>query len=248
MEVVTKIPWYDCIKGIEEHLSSIKELNDLASARYEAGYNRNEILSEWCILGFIFTDSAGNFSLITQGAPADGCFKNCVPPVISRKDMFTYTNAFTATFTSAIPSVTDICELCKSNWNISNIRDYFHTGQNTRHLSCHRKNIIDKTISRLTNLIIKAEIKFTKIEPVPNEYCLDENFFGPWIIVHTDHGHIKLGDRKRVYEIDWSGIKRNISSNIFVNENVTKSDFFIHAWSDEDAIKYLKKIWNLASH
>jgi hypothetical protein len=79
------------------------------------------------------------------------------------------------------------------------------------------------------------------VEEIPNGYCSRAccvNY--PWFIVTTKIGHIKIGWRKRVINIDWSNtIVKNRAEILFENENVTKDMQSIHAWGYEKAKEYL---------
>lgn len=83
------------------------------------------------------------------------------------------------------------------------------------------------------------------VEQIPNEYWGRDpyGFASPWLIVTTPRGRIKLGWRKRVISIDWSGSDiKETANDLFPNENVTKIDWLIHAWGYEKAKAYL---WQL---
>lgn len=76
------------------------------------------------------------------------------------------------------------------------------------------------------------------VKEIPNEYFgrLSE----PWLIVTTAIGHIKIGWRKRVIQIDWSQTDLvKTAEDLFPEENVTKDKQMIHAWSYEKAKEYL---------
>jgi hypothetical protein len=78
------------------------------------------------------------------------------------------------------------------------------------------------------------------VEEVTNEYSLDGR---PWFVVTTKVGRVKVGWRKRVISIDWSGstVDRD-AHDLFPDEDVTKVGRLIHAWGYEKAREYLKKI------
>jgi hypothetical protein len=66
-------------------------------------------------------------------------------------------------------------------------------------------------------------------------------------VVTTNIGRVKIGWRKRVINIDWSDtVVKKKAEELFPEENVTKggydNHFYIHAWSYEDAKKYLDRI------
>jgi hypothetical protein len=82
------------------------------------------------------------------------------------------------------------------------------------------------------------------IEEIPNGYCSDWCCRDlPWFIVTTIIGRIKIGWRKRVIHIEWTETKNKIEAQkLFPDEDVTKYDRIIHAWSLEKAKEYIKTI------
>lgn len=79
------------------------------------------------------------------------------------------------------------------------------------------------------------------VEEIPNGYCSRACCINyPWFIVTTKIGHIKIGWRKRVINIDWSKtIVKATAENLFPNEEVTMEGHSIHAWGYEKAKEYL---------
>ena len=61
--------------------------------------------------------------------------------------------------------------------------------------------------------------------------------------MRTPYGLMRIGYRKRVIEIDWSDTDIR---GLVTDDAVTKTVTLVHAWSDEDVIKYLKEWKNLA--
>ena len=87
------------------------------------------------------------------------------------------------------------------------------------------------------------------VEETPNKYWGDHPMarHHPWMIVTTHIGRIRIGARKRVFEIDWSEtVGTKTSEELFKDENVTKGDKSIHAWSIKDAERYIATIINSA--
>ena len=86
------------------------------------------------------------------------------------------------------------------------------------------------------------------IEEIENGYCKDWCCAHlPWFIVTTTAGRFVIGWRKRVISIDWSEtIGTETAEAIFANEEVTKGDKSIHAWSVEDAKRYVNTILSTA--
>jgi hypothetical protein len=103
-------------------------------------------------------------------------------------------------------------------------------------------------------LFEKAGITAIYMQELPNGYCPEEGKWccltQPWFKVTTPFGHIKIGWRKSVINLDWSesDIKKS-GADLFPNEDVTKggqysddNTQFIHCWGPEKAIEYLKKL------
>ncbi len=84
------------------------------------------------------------------------------------------------------------------------------------------------------------------VEEIPNEYCSDYYCRHiPWFIITTHIGRFKIGWRKRVINIDWSDtLCKEYSADLFKDETTTKYDHYIHAWSLEDAKRYITQIIN----
>ena len=62
-------------------------------------------------------------------------------------------------------------------------------------------------------------------------------------MITTRIGHIKMGWRKRVISIDWSGTEVQAKAqDLFPTEDVTKLEKSIHAWTEEKAAEYLDKL------
>lgn len=66
----------------------------------------------------------------------------------------------------------------------------------------------------------------------------------PWFLVLTSLGLIKIGWRKRVLEIDWSGTSLR---TIVTTDEVTKEPYMVHAWSDGKAVGYLRRLADFAN-
>lgn len=99
----------------------------------------------------------------------------------------------------------------------------------------NREQIIDRVFGDLS----------IYVDEIPNGYCKEQCCEHlPWFIVTTKIGRIKIGWRKRVIEIDWEDTieTTEFADNLFPGEDVTKGNKYIHAWSVEDAKRYVKTI------
>ena len=99
-------------------------------------------------------------------------------------------------------------------------------------------------VVELTELFRSAGFDSIYVETIDSEYCSESCCYKfPWIIVTTSKGRIKLGWRKSVMNLDWSDSDLGIDGEkMFKDENVTKGTRYIHCWSKEKAIEYLKKL------
>lgn len=68
------------------------------------------------------------------------------------------------------------------------------------------------------------------------EYC-EERLANPWWLALTKYGPIVLGWRKRVIHIEWKLTKARIL--VTDDFDVTKDEWFVHAWGYDKAITYL---------
>ncbi len=76
----------------------------------------------------------------------------------------------------------------------------------------------------------------------------DERFYETlprcvWWFVKTPIGWIEFGRRKRVFNIDWSDTSVRA---VVTNDDVTKSETYVHAWSEEKALEYLKALKSIS--
>ncbi len=83
------------------------------------------------------------------------------------------------------------------------------------------------------------------MKPIPNGYW-NEPDAEPWYAVETPGGVLKIGWRKRVISIDWTGMKLAREPD-FSSEDVTKWETGIHAWGYEKLTEYLKVIMACAA-
>jgi hypothetical protein len=105
--------------------------------------------------------------------------------------------------------------------------------------------------AKLTALFPVAGLSPIFIEDVPNEYGpagSEETINQPWLMVTAPIGHIKIGWRRSVINIDWSrSLVQESGETLFPAESTTKggshdrdSSRFIHAHGYEKAAEYLK--------
>lgn len=125
-------PWYDTKLGIEKAVVSLAGLNRLVRERHSAGYDRDERLNEFYILGRYHLDSCGNCSIIFKHCGGDIIPKEVVPDI---PDVLTYdefhgfmaksgkAGSFASTPENGLPKPDLFCLYCGNGWTISNCHD-----------------------------------------------------------------------------------------------------------------------------
>lgn len=89
---------------------------------------------------------------------------------------------------------------------------------------------------------VLSGVKYSAIWDTSNLYWKGDNSIrGPWWLINTAHGVIRVGWRKRVVEIDWT--QTGLKINLRVTDQVTQTESMIHAWCYGDVVRYLGLLW-----
>lgn len=244
---------FDTVWGIEKSLLSLSDLNEMLHNRsIFCKAHKNERLNEYMLFGYFWLDRFGQIMSIE---------KTVKGKLIATKDVedfetFRRNNSgqgFTLTSGGyAIPTAGSVCPCCGKMFTIDDLKNNpcVYIDGKYYHDSCWRNyrklTEIDKFTRRLMSNIYK-EVDYT-FELLPNGYCKEECCMHiPWFLFHTIDGDIKMGWRKRVISIEWQENYKYFDMNeLFATENVTKWEengkHGIHAWGDEKAYEYLKKV------
>jgi len=92
------------------------------------------------------------------------------------------------------------------------------------------------TEAQVRALFLLANIDVISVMSIDNEYSPSLIDTLPWWKVQTPSGTIKLGNRKRVINIDWTDTDVRF---VVTEDHVTKSETHVHAWSVGKAVNYL---------
>lgn len=86
--------------------------------------------------------------------------------------------------------------------------------------------------------------KIEKIFDLENQYWPNHPEYyearSPWYLMKTRFGFVTVGWRKNVLEINWEETKLR---KVVTEDNVTKSETHVHAWSYKDALSYLTTLF-----
>ena len=98
---------------------------------------------------------------------------------------------------------------------------------------------------KMLAIFLLAGIHVNSADELPNEYWprvedyLQIRADSPWWLAHTELGMVKIGWRKRVISIEWH---RTDYRFIVTEDQVTKDEQMVHAYSYADAVKYLTEL------
>lgn len=89
-------------------------------------------------------------------------------------------------------------------------------------------------------MMLLAGIETVGSEHLPNGYWPEVyeevRRSSPWFLIFTDFGPVKIGWRKRVLSISWEHTKVRA---IVTQDDVSKSNTDVHAWTYAKAVEYL---------
>lgn len=99
------------------------------------------------------------------------------------------------------------------------------------------------TEEEATALFLAADIQVKRAHELMNRYWPlhphYDDIRSSWWLMETNMGNIVIGWRKRVLNIDWESTEVRA---IVTDDNVTKTDKMVHAWSKVSAVAYLESL------
>lgn len=243
---------FDSIMGIEKSLLSLSDLNEMLQNRILfRKAHENERLNEYMLFGCYWLDQFGQIMSVKK--TSKGNLKTSGD--VEYYETFCKNNSEGFILTSggyAIPTAGSVCPCCGKTFTIEDIKNNpcVYVDGKFYHDSCWRNyrklTEVDKFTRRMMSLLYKdADYQF---ELIPNGYCSQDCCSHiPWFLFHTIDGDIIIGWRKRVISIEWQENYKPFDMNkLFDTEDVTKWENGgkrgIHAWGNDKAYEYLKKV------
>lgn len=140
-----------------------------------------------------------------------------------------------------LPGEADTCDVCGKGFYIEDIKNG-EVSENEKCLKVHKKclhDFIEATQQQQASHIIDAV--YNGRPPVEILTCFDEEEkeVVTWFEYKTNQGTIAIRFKRKVIVIKWYDNFKPFNMSIFEGERVTKFDRGIHAWSKDDAIRYL---------
>lgn len=97
-------------------------------------------------------------------------------------------------------------------------------------------------------LCLLAGVRVLNLWQIENQYWPDayveERKHSPWFLVKTPDGMLEVGWRKRVLSINWSDTPIHV---VVTEDDVTKDEQMVHAYSYSKAVEYLHRLADLMS-
>jgi hypothetical protein len=229
---------YDSEMAIAEAVQTLQGMCDLERARHEAGYVRRECLQQWVVRGRYFLDSCGNWMIGDRVLPE-------VPLVFPLERLGEFWTTGVVWRFYRLPPPEETCAICQEGWTADRAWNCLSGRCSTQlyHRECYKLDINQRTEAEFRVAFTKAGFQALTLTAIPNQYCSCD-YCASWYEVQTEHGVFRVGHRKRVVSLDWSGTGANYSP-LFLDENVTRWDGGIHAWTSAALIDYLQRIRNM---
>jgi hypothetical protein len=122
-------PWYDTKAGIAESLASLAAFKQMFAERHEAGYEREERLNDFYVLGRYSLDTCGN-CMKAQGFIPKEVYPD-IPDVLTREEFWSFIKGHSAGdgpmlsfgMGSDLPYPHLICSHCQRGWDMTNYHD-----------------------------------------------------------------------------------------------------------------------------
>lgn len=140
-----------------------------------------------------------------------------------------------------IPSNEDVCAICGESFTLDDVKKNLIT-ENERvekvHCKCHKNFNIEVELDKASQIIDAVYEGKPHVE-IRKEWDDEDQKEKIWYSFKTKQGTISIRFKNKVIVIEWHDNFKPFNMKIFADERVTKFDRGIHAWSKDDAIRYL---------
>jgi len=230
--------WIEKIEMESDKEAKLKRLKELLINRKRANFNKSE-LNTFILYGKYALYQDGHVYMCSYERIN---FEETDSIVLEMSDVAN----FNLKEEVHIPRHDDVCFICRKNFNIDDIKKLTITeDENCRkaHKRCLIKDIEAKNYQKASKIIDSVYQDFPESEII-REYDEEDNKEKVWYLYHTRQGDVAIRFKNKVIEIKWFGnFKPFKLEKLFEDEEVTKRRLkdakVIHAWSMDDAIRYL---------
>ena len=229
---------YDSVEGIEKSLSSLAEFKKILIYRKQAAFIGEKLDTFVVFDRYILADNGHIYECEKLEIISD-IENECQPKVYGSKQI---TNLICGREVH-IPSEKDVCALCGKTFSIEDIENFLVSENEDFekvHAECfvnYKQAIEYERASKIIDAVYTGKPK-AKCE-IGQIFDSENKEMKTCYIYKTKQGTIAIYFRNKVSVIEWHDNFKPFNMSIFENERVTKFDRGIHAWSDDDAIRYL---------
>lgn len=227
---------YDSKEAIREALNekdgSLKDLKEILVYRKKAAFDKQP-LKNFVVLDEYVLHSDGHIYWLKETDAEATEFEDIVFEI---KDE----NKLVIGKETHLPGEEDVCPICGKNFSITDVEEC-EIVENSECEKTHKKCLKEFTQEiqmQKASQIIDAVYEDTPEVKIEVEWEDDEEY-KTWYSYNTTQGTVSICFKTKVISIKWHDDFKPFDMEIFGNENVTKFDRGIHAWSKDNAIRYL---------
>lgn len=140
-----------------------------------------------------------------------------------------------------IPGEDDVCAVCGGKFTLKDVENCLITENDNLekvHCMCNEQFTTEVNMKRASQIIDAIYEGKPEVE-IKKEWDEEDQKEKVWYCYKTNQGTISIRFKHKVIVLEWHNNFKPFNMNIFDGERVTKYDRGIHAWSNDDAIRYL---------
>ncbi len=218
---------YDSENGIKEYLKNLATFKKLLICRKQAYFCKQELNAFVVFNKYILASDGRIYCFGNEGTFEEEVVQVDENTIQNKEEVH-------------IPSEEDVCAICGAKFSIDEIKEN-EVIENKKLQKVHRecyKDFLQSSELQLASQIIDAVY-----DERPKSEIIEEDD-ATWYEYKTNQGTIRMKFKTKVIVIEWyNNFKPFNVLSLFCGERVTKYDNEeirgIHAWSKDDAIRYL---------
>lgn len=213
----------------EKKERGLKDLKELLIYRKQAAFCKLP-LNIYLLYGYILLSNDGHIYL-TEGIESES-----VVAKIKDEDFISKGDEI------HVPEDGDVCAVCGKSFILNDVKEGF-VSENEKfekiHQMCHYNFTLEVNQQKASAIVDSVyegnpEVKIVK------EWDEEDQTEKIWYVYETYQGTIAIRFKRKVIVIKWFDNFKPFNMALFEEERVTKFDRGIHAWSKDDAIRYLE--------
>lgn len=213
----------------EKKERGLKDLKELLIYRKQAAFCKLP-LNTYLLYGYILLSNDGHIYL-TEGIESES-----VVAKIKDEDFISKGDEI------HVPEDGDVCAVCGKSFILNDVKEGF-VSENEKfekiHQMCHYNFTLEVNQQKASAIVDSVyegnpEVKIVK------EWDEEDQTEKIWYVYETYQGTIAIRFKRKVIVIKWFDNFKPFNMALFEEERVTKFNRGIHAWSKDDAIRYLE--------